>query len=233
MNLEVYDEINRMAYEGWKQPCAYPVEEISKHKNEKGWRRRYPSLFGGSCQGITEMWARLCEPWCVVKTKIPFPNDCPHFRKTPRATEHSGTLNLFPELGKEPVTDEQWELMKNARTLLPWKILIPSNMMKGIENVAHTLMKDMQSGKMSLDSLNMEELGQSVASRSDRCVFVCKQFGSNHPGAFKDAKFCTLRDAFFFTFFFILRVACHLPCLVFVSSLGTIVPFPCFGWPRP
>ena len=71
--------------------------------------------------------------------------------------------NTMPELAiTKPPTDAHWELLDHAVALANMDDAIPQPLMKGIESVAGKLMQDIASGKASLETLDLEEIGKQV-----------------------------------------------------------------------
>ena len=73
-----------------------------------------------------------------------------------------GILGTFKEL--KPLNDDDWDAFTKMFALCTMETAIPGNMMKGIEEVASQLVNDITSGKASMDSLNVEDIGNRVLS---------------------------------------------------------------------
>ena len=58
--------------------------------------------------------------------------------------------------------DDEWDLIDKAFSLSVMETSIPTDMMKGIETVANKLVNDINQGRASLDTLNVETIGQQV-----------------------------------------------------------------------
>jgi hypothetical protein len=71
-------------------------------------------------------------------------------------------VTTFPYLGTAPPSDEEWSLLVKALSLSTMNGNIPAPMMRGIEKVANELVSDIHSGKASLETLNVESIGQKV-----------------------------------------------------------------------
>ena len=68
------------------------------------------------------------------------------------------------QLGEEPYDDAQAGVLRNCLQMLSMRSTIPPTMMRGIEDVASSIMRDMQSGTMDLSSLDMDAIGRRVLS---------------------------------------------------------------------
>lgn len=66
----------------------------------------------------------------------------------------------FPDLC--PLRDSDWEVFTKVFALSTMESAIPNEMMKGIESVATQLVEDITTGRASMNSLNVEEIGQRV-----------------------------------------------------------------------
>ena len=76
-------------------------------------------------------------------------------------------LDAFPVLGSEDLDDEQWTLVEKILGLSSMEAAIPTNMMRGIEDVAAKLVQDIEAGKADLSNLDIEAIGQRVLSQVD------------------------------------------------------------------
>lgn len=74
------------------------------------------------------------------------------------------TLLLDEFKALAPLTDDDWSDFTKVFALSTMETAIPGNMMKGIEDVASQLVQDITSGKASMSSLNVEDIGQRVLS---------------------------------------------------------------------
>ena len=74
-------------------------------------------------------------------------------------------LSTFPYLKtSSPFVEEEWCLVDKGLAMSTMEGAIPAPMMRGIENMASKLVKDISEGKADLSSLNMETIGQQVLS---------------------------------------------------------------------
>jgi hypothetical protein len=68
----------------------------------------------------------------------------------------------FPELGQEPFDEDQVSTLHKCFQLVSMNESLPPGVMNGIEKVASQLMEDITSGKASLESMDIEEIGKKV-----------------------------------------------------------------------
>jgi hypothetical protein len=74
-------------------------------------------------------------------------------------------VETAPYLGTGPPSnEEEWDLLDRALSLCTMEGSIPPPMMQGIESVANKIAMDIESGKMTLGSLNIEDVGKQVLS---------------------------------------------------------------------
>ena len=74
-------------------------------------------------------------------------------------------MGLCTELGSEDYADgAQRETLRSLSQLLSMNSNIPTGMMKGIEEVAASLMKDVESGNVDINKLDIDAIGRRVLS---------------------------------------------------------------------
>lgn len=121
-------------------------------------------------QGVSEAWQKLCTARGVAFTEdaarlhevAARHTDAVALCKARDAAFAAEVLASFPDLGEEPFDETQWEALERAVALATMETSIPSNMMRGIEDVASRLAQDIADGKTDLASLDVEAIGKSV-----------------------------------------------------------------------
>lgn len=81
-------------------------------------------------------------------------------RSAPAAQER--LKSVIPCIGDAPFTEAQWTQLNKMLALATMEGNIPSEMMRGIENVASELAGSFKDGNVDLSSLNVESIGQRV-----------------------------------------------------------------------
>ena len=136
-----------------------------------------PSAVRGLTQGVDDLWEQMCRARGVQDASI---DDAlrTRVRESVRGDAEITGPSLahhFPELGDAPYTPEQIAIAERMRNLVTMDDSIPPNMMRGIESVASRLVKDLQSGKCDLGSLDIESIGNQViagVSETDMGAFA-------------------------------------------------------------
>ena len=188
---EYIDELNRTAYAGVgknsdlaKVPVVPSREEIhadiTKRKNASS------SSLGNKeslSQGVHESLSKIFKKRANGAAP-PEPNElCKRVSNTSegvlgdktvrelcQARDESGFAAFVHGLDKdatwhcESIDSEEWETVNQCIGLSTMHSSIPPQMMRGIENVANKLAKDMMEGKTSLSDLNVDAIGQQVLS---------------------------------------------------------------------
>lgn len=173
---EFVETMNDHVYKGLRaiKPRVPTVDEISENikARKNASTPTQPPTFK---KGVVEIWSKLCAARGVAEGDAC--KDVDVFSR--RVNEASKTcldvvrektpdgqkamLEAFPELVKEgDFDDETWTLCDKLLSVSSMDSVIPSAMMKGIESVASSLMKDIESGKTDLGNLDIERIGQQV-----------------------------------------------------------------------
>lgn len=76
-------------------------------------------------------------------------------------------LEALSPIGDDDFDEEQWSLCERMIHLSSMEEAIPSNMMRGIEDVASSLLKDLEHGKLDLANIDLEKIGQRVLEQSN------------------------------------------------------------------
>ena len=155
-------------------------ENIESRKSSSGERTDAPILEGGSYETFCGIFVRreLTKP-----TTAEFQGKMQTFLAGSEREDldNQGEAvarllrSLFTELATVDLDGQDWSDLKRSVALLDMDRAIPTDMMRGIEAAAESLARDIGSGAMTMDSLNVEEIGQKVmatVSPSDARVFA-------------------------------------------------------------
>ena len=184
------DELNKHAFAFTKTtPPRVPTpEEISEDIQRRKGGGSAPAPPGPALnQGLTDVWRQLCAlrgggvvdgdedlaDRLSTTLKAPHGGDGGSLGDGCRAHDAAAFAALADAVGgelgsaTEAPTDEHWALLDKVLGLLAMSSAIPAPMMRGIENVADQLIKDIAAGNADLGSLNLEAIGQQVLSNVD------------------------------------------------------------------
>ena len=117
-----------------------------------------------------EEWQAVCDRYVKAMST---PHDKSTFEELCKARDPLVFQQEWPvldevrQLWKDdvPVPDECWKCMGQMNSFAQVHGNIPTNMMKNIEDYAQKIALDITSGKMSLDSMNLDRMGQDVLSQ--------------------------------------------------------------------
>lgn len=165
------EELARLSYEAHKAtPPAVPTsDEIAQdiQRRKGGGAATGAGAFQGKGvvglqQGLHDVWVELCKARDVAVV-----DDTSSLATRLQALQvgtrdASAVVAACPEVGDGPWTDPQWALLDKALSLAAMDGAIPAPMMRGIENVAHGLARDLAEGRADLSSLDIESIGQKV-----------------------------------------------------------------------
>lgn len=168
------NELSTIAYRwvGSAQPSVPTPEAIAEDIEMRRRRSREsttalaPVPSPASCglvAGIEDLWLQLTTPRGVTQ-KLDDAG-CEQLRQllTAETLTSDTVLSAFPELASSgPLTQEEFQLIERMRHLHTMNDAIPSDMMRGIENVANQLVRDINSGRCDLATLDIERIGQQV-----------------------------------------------------------------------
>lgn len=184
---QYFSELNRHAFDALREtpPKVPTTEEITRdiamRKAQGAAAKSVGSLMGEASQqggggnieqGILELWKKLC----TLRGKESSITDSEELSKKLQACDvpedadlsqrSKSVLMAFEEdLGVSPPLDEaQWTTFMQARNLSTMHSAVPSNMMRNIESVASKLVQDVAEGRASLESMDVEAIGQQVLS---------------------------------------------------------------------
>lgn len=112
--------------------------------------------------GVDELWKELCHTRNVPSMPLTDTLTERITRYISGETTSEEMCRNFPELGEDEHSDESLSLAHRIGSLCTMRNAIPSNMMSGIERVASSLVRDINSGKMDFASLDVEKIGEQV-----------------------------------------------------------------------
>tara|TARA_B110001450_G_scaffold256622_1_gene287796 strand:- start:1579 stop:2562 length:984 start_codon:yes stop_codon:yes gene_type:complete len=141
------------------------AEDIEKRKRQRDKINNNNGAFKANMSvvdGVDDLWKELCQTRNVKS--LPFNESITERISrflTSETTEEHMVCN-FPELGDETYSDESLAIARRIGSLCTMKNAIPTNMMSGIERVASSLVRDINSGKMDFASLDVEKIGEQV-----------------------------------------------------------------------
>ena len=154
----------------WKGVDPPPVptaeelaQDIEKRRTQRPNSSDPPVPVKGLSNGVDDLWTQLC-----AKRGTPVPIQDDHRKRIreyvrAHATDSSEELlRAFPELGTDEYTPEHMDIVDRIRSIVAMDDAIPSNMMRGIENMAGKLVRDLNNGRCDLNSLDIEGIGKQV-----------------------------------------------------------------------
>ena len=116
--------------------------------------------------GVDELWKELC-----LTRNVPcVPIDTSIKQKLISLNSQSSSqmmISTFSVLGTHEYIEESLAIADRMINLCMIKKTMPRNMMNGIEQMASSLVNDLNNGTMSMDSLNIEEIGKKVMNNVD------------------------------------------------------------------
>jgi hypothetical protein len=140
------------------------AEDIERRKRQRDQvNNTNTSRVGMSvADGVDELWKELCHTRNV--TPMPLTDALAEriARLISGETTNKEMCRNFPELGNDEYSDESLAIARRIGSLCTMKNAIPTNMMSGIERVASSLVRDINSGKMDFASLDVEKIGEQV-----------------------------------------------------------------------
>lgn len=113
-------------------------------------------------EGVDELWKELCHTRNVAPMPLSDTLTGRIARLMSGETTNEEMCRNFPELGNDEYSDESLAIAHRIGSLCTMKNAIPTNMMSGIERVASSLVRDINSGKMDFASLDVERIGEQV-----------------------------------------------------------------------
>lgn len=183
---EYFKELNTSAYAATRRvaprvPTSEEITEDIKKRKNVGSKDAPSNDSNGPVlqQGIYEVWDKLCafrkaaaiHPPDLVASLHKLGLQTHEGRTVCEAckerveTVQSILVAEFPYLNETPAFSEtEWTLIDKAFAMSTMQNAIPVPMMRGIEDVATKLVKDISEGRADLNSLNVEAIGQQVLS---------------------------------------------------------------------
>lgn len=140
------------------------AEDIERRKRQRDQVHTTNTSRAGMsvADGVDELWKELCYTRDV--TPMPLTDTLTEriARHISGETTNKEMCRNFPELGNDEYSDESLAIARRIGSLCTMKNAIPTNMMSGIERVASSLVRDINSGKMDFASLDVEKIGEQV-----------------------------------------------------------------------
>lgn len=143
------------------QQIAEDIERRRRQRDQVNNTNTYRSGMSVA-DGVDELWKELCHTRNV--TPMPLTDALTEriARLISGETTNEEMCRNFPELGEDDYSDESLAIARRIGSLCTMKNAIPTNMMSGIERVASSLVRDINSGKMDFASLDVEKIGEQV-----------------------------------------------------------------------
>jgi len=140
------------------------AEDIERRKRQRDQLQNTNTTRGSMsvADGVDDLWKELCH----TRDVTPIPLTDALIERVARLVSGETTAEEmcrnFPELGDGEYSDESLAIAQRIGSLCAMKNAIPTNMMSGIERVASSLVRDINSGKMDFASLDVEKIGEQV-----------------------------------------------------------------------
>lgn len=112
--------------------------------------------------GVDDLWKELCHTRNVTPVNVDTELAGRITRHMTATVTEDGMISNFPELGTSRYTDESIAITHRIGSLSVLRSKIPQGMMSGIERVASSLIRDINSGKLDFSSLDVEKIGEQV-----------------------------------------------------------------------
>lgn len=126
--------------------------------------------------GVDELWKELCLTRNVTCVPIDVSIKQKILSLSSRPSQKT-MISTFDALGTHDYTEEPLAIADRMVNLCMIKKTMPRNMMNGIEQMASSLVNDLNNGTASMDSLNIEEIGKKVMNNIDETEM--SQFANN------------------------------------------------------
>ena len=140
------------------------AEDIERRRRQRDQVNNASSSRSGMsvAEGVDELWKELCHTRNVAPMPLSDALTGRIARLMSGKTTTEEMCRNFPELGNDEYSDESLAIAHRIGSLSTMKNAIPTNMMSGIERVASSLVRDINSGKMDFASLDVEKIGEQV-----------------------------------------------------------------------
>lgn len=138
------------------------AEDIERRRRQRDQMHNTNTPGMSVADGVDELWKELCHTRNVSPTSLTDALIERIVRHISGETSGEEMCHNFPELGTNEYSDESLAIAHRIGGLCTMKNAIPSNMMSGIERVASSLVRDINSGKMDFASLDVEKIGEQV-----------------------------------------------------------------------
>lgn len=172
-------ELNAHAYGALRRACpAVPTsdeiaKDIAKRRSQASASKSLETTLTGSGnfeKSIEDGWKKLCASRGVAAAFDGVVAKLEAFAIDGSATDLEARSRLVldrfsDELGARPLTQDEWVQFESVHQLCTMHSAIPTEMMRGIESVANGLVEEVANGKASLETLDIEAIGQKVLSQ--------------------------------------------------------------------
>ena len=160
----ISDDIEHRKY-GKAPPSAPSAEPMLQQGALELWKA-FCVARGGKCSDATAAFSTVVSQafHSEVKEGQTVAEGCKKRDMDSYLAFQSKVPDLKATKNETPLTEEEWVKLEKIAALCTMETSIPAPMMRGIEGVAARLMEDIASGKTSLDSLNVEAIGNEVLS---------------------------------------------------------------------
>jgi hypothetical protein len=140
------------------------AEDIERRRRQRDQIQNTNTARAGMsvANGVDELWKELCHTRNVRPMSLTDAVTERVARLISGETTEEEMCRNFPELGDGEYSDESLAIARRIGSLCTMKNAIPTNMMSGIERVASSLVRDINSGKMDFASLDVEKIGEQV-----------------------------------------------------------------------
>jgi hypothetical protein len=141
------------------------AENIEKRRRQRDSVNTPSSTSNGGMSisdGVDDLWRELCHTRNLKPTSMSKELSERVARLVKAETSGDDMCKHFPELGTHRYSDESLAITHRIGSLCTMTQAIPVNMMSGIERVASSLVRDINSGKIDFASLDIEKIGEQV-----------------------------------------------------------------------
>ena len=150
-------------------PMVPTTEQIAENIERR--RRQRDQINSGTASGgamsvadgVDDLWRELCHTRNVTPLSLTDEITERVARLVTAETTCETMRSNFPELGtEEEYSEESLSIARRIGSLCTMRSAIPTNMMNGIEQVASSLVRDINNGKVDFASLDVESIGEQV-----------------------------------------------------------------------
>lgn len=141
---------------------AENIERRRRQRDQVNHHHHEGSASVDVANGVDDLWKELCHTRGVPP--VPMTDAlAERVARVVTAEADEETLRAqFPELGSDAYSEDSLAIARRIGSLCVMKRAIPTNMMHGIERVASSLVRDINSGKVDFANLDVEKIGEQV-----------------------------------------------------------------------